>query len=79
MEGVTRKIPIVLQKYSYTLGDGQPDPNQYFYVFTTASAMTNKNDPNYLKGQIFDGPAGDEFINQQLDAGTLQSLSKKRT
>ena len=79
VEGVTRKIPIVLQKYSYTLGDGQPDPNQYFYVFTTASAMTNKNDPNYLKGQIFDGPAGDEFINQQLDAGTLQSLSKKRT
>ena len=77
--GVTRKAPIVLQKYSFALGNGQLDPNQYFYVFTTTSAMTNKNDPNYLKGRIFDGPEGDEFINQQLEAGTLVSLSRKRS
>ena len=77
-EGVTRKTPIVLQKYIYTSGAGQQDPNQYFYVFTTTDAMTNKGSENYLKGRIFDGPEGEQFIEQQLAAGTLISLSRKR-
>ena len=77
-EGVARKTPIVLQKYTYTLGDGQTDETQYFYVFTTTEAMTNRGSANYLKGKIFDGPAGEAFIDEQLAAGTLISLSRKR-
>ena len=77
-DGITRKAPIVLQKYTYTSGAGQQDPNQYFYVFTTTDAMINKGSEHYLKGRIFDGPEGEQFIEQQMAAGALVSLSRKR-
>ena len=78
VEGIDRRIPIVLQKYVATQGDANYDNEDYFYVFTTQDAMVNKNSENYLKGQIFDGPEGEQFIEQQIAAGTLKSLSRRR-
>jgi len=64
--GVTRRKRYITQKYSYTHGDGNIDQEQYFYMFTTPEAITVKSSPDYMKGRMFDGPEGDEFIREKL-------------
>jgi len=63
---VTRRKRYITQKYNITQGDGNVDMEEYFYIFTTPEALTVKNSPDYLKGRMFEGPEGDEFIREKL-------------
>lgn len=65
-DGVTRRKRYITQKYNITQGDGNVDMEEYFYIFTTPEALTVKNSPDYLKGRMFEGPEGDEFIREKL-------------
>lgn len=73
-DGVIRRNVYLVQKYSYMLGDGGADQDQYFYFITTKEAITDKSSPNYLKGKYFDGPEGDMFLQQQVASGQLKKI-----
>lgn len=65
-DGIRRRVFYVLQKYTYILGDSNPDPDQFFHIFTTTEAMKKKDSPDYLKGAFFDGPDGEATIEREI-------------
>jgi len=72
--GITRRKRYISQKYNYALGNGNVDPEQYFYAFTTPEALTVKNSPDYMKAKIFEGPDGDEFIQTKINDKVLTRI-----
>jgi hypothetical protein len=61
----------IFQRYIYSLGNGQIDPNEYFYFLCLKDAFTNRQSEHYLQGKYYDGKEGDAFIQDQISRKEL--------
>jgi hypothetical protein len=64
----------IFQKYSYSLGNRQVDPHEYFYFLCLREAFTDKSSEFYLKGNYYDGKEGDQFIQMKINDGEFRKI-----
>lgn len=64
----------MLQKYIYSTGNNQIDPNEYFYFLCVKDAVSNKNSDLYFKGKYYDGKEGDDFIREKIEKGEFKKI-----
>ena len=72
--GIKQRKRYIFQRYDYTLGNGQTDPNEYFYFLYLVEALTDKNSEFYLKGKYYDGTEGDQFIQGKIASGEFKRM-----
>jgi hypothetical protein len=72
--GIIRKIPYLLQRYSRSIGGGQVDAADYFYFLYQKDALVNQASEHYLKGRFFESTEGDEFIKSKLESGEFRKM-----
>ena len=70
-EGVKRRKLYTYQRYVYTLGNEQQDQDEQFTFLCLKESLTDKQSPNYMLGQYFEGTEGDAFMQEKLASGEL--------
>ena len=69
-QGMIQRKIYTLQMYT-NLYSAQ---NDYFYFLSLKEAMADKGSRYYMKGRYFDGPEGDQFIQEQVSNGKLTKI-----
>lgn len=76
--GVQQRKMYTMQRYSKGIYDEQgklrPDPNEYFYFFYLTKEVRDRESSNFMKGKIFEGDEGDNFIQRKLESGDFRRI-----